>query len=493
MIKVRLYLFIITIALDILVLFLYQPFPIIFDEFAYLFMAETFASGRVCNPPYPNSIFFETFQLIQEPCLIGKFLPLNGLVLSLGLIFNLNPLTGMILVHALACVALHWMVERWFDLKIANWVSILFVLHPNIRMEWVLSYWGGLVPMLGSFLVFGSILKTQSKQFIFFILGALILLASRPFEGSVILAVLFFFLLFYKIIQQKFSKLVSIYLIIGLIFTLLLGAYNHATTGKFYQLPYLVYEQSYAIARPFILQKPIEQISYNHQNMETFYRNEFQATTRRTSNFSNYLDFSFKKLGSYLTFYLTAAFFIFLFFLRKSIFSCKGKLLVSLIFPIYFLGIFPVQFATLHYSAPFAGLIFLFLGFGFKGLTEAKLKKPLRNFLVVIFVCCFTAEQFYYIRRNLNIRSHGTTAHINQQLAKLSTNQQEDLVFFKYGKRYNPALDSVYNSPNLDSQDVIRARYISPNKNQQLINYYPARKVWILEIDTEIILNEYNN
>ena len=67
-------------------------------------------------------------------------------------------------------------------------------------------------------------------------------------------------------------------------------------------------------------------------------------------------------------------------------------------------------------------------------------------------------------------------------LAQLQAGGSKHLVFVRFGKNFR-TFDWVYNPPDIDSAKVIFARDMGTAANQELLDYYPDRKAWLVEPD----------
>jgi hypothetical protein len=472
------------------------PVPQFHDEFAYLLAADTYAHGRLTNPPHPLWIHFESFHILQQPTYMAKFPPAQGLFLALGQVLSGYPIAGVWLSWGLACAATCWMLQAWLPPRWALLGGLLTVLHPGMFLQWGNSYWGGAVPILGGALLFGALRRLligPSFGLSFVLAAGLALLAlSRPLEG--LLASLPPALILLVGLAQRRKQFEHVVLRVAAPVTLVLlaalgfQAYaNFKVTGEPLRLPYAVYQDTYAVAPLVIWGQPRPVPAYHHPVMGSFYTGwELQCYT---DHWPNPWPALYQKVLWLWRFYLQGVLGVPLVTLpwllrnRWVRFALADMALVLA-------GMFQISFLFPHYAAPIACLVVFVV---VQALRQVRVGGRRRRSLGAVAPLLLVV---WFISAGITVAEKWPKPdQWNRQRAaiqaRLEATAEQHLVIVRYSDHHLTYQEWVYNRADIDKAPVVWARDMGDAGNSDLLAYFRDRRVWLLQANGESELKPY--
>ena len=467
------------------------PFPQYHDEFSYLLAGDTFAHGRLANPPHPMWIFFDTIQVNQHPAYMSKYPPAQGALLAVGELLG-HPWFGVLLSCAVMCATVLWALQGWLPPKWAFLGAVMLLFHVVLFSYWINSYWGGAVAATGGALVIGAFPRVlgswRTRDATLLGLGVAILANSRPFEGLIFCIPVVMALMVatwrkrYELWQTVVPHIMVPLITVGMICSVFMAYYNVRGTGHPFTFPYTINDRVYLTTPIFAWQTPQKPFQHTSPQLDEFY-NEWARDTWLQGR-ANSLQ-TIKKVALHDILWLTR-FFLWpeLCFFPLVMFSllCDKKIRFVLIqLSICVCGFVLVPWCLPHYAAPLVGALFVALTQSLRRLNQWNCHgRPVGVGLTratVLFVIILAPFHHRFPPTILGIDYRERFA------AQLNAIPGDHLVIVRYSIEHNPHAEWVYNDADIDRSKVVWARDIPGVDLRPLLTYFHGRRIWLVEPD----------
>jgi hypothetical protein len=488
------------------------PLPFVQDDFSFLLAADTFASGHLTNPTPAMWVHFESIQITMQPTYMSMYFPAQGLILAAGKVVFGHPWFGLLVVNALMCAALCWMLQAWLPPAWALLGGVLAILRIALFSYWIDTYSGaGSIACLGAALVLGSLPRitrrgARFRDCILLAIGIAILGLSRPFEGLLLCLPVLFVLgrwIFVGSNRPRVAALIRRSVVpLALIAAAIawLGYYDFRAFGNPLTLPYSANREAYAIAPYWIWQSPRPIPVYHHTMIRDFYVGVELAYANRLHMPSGFLTETFllKPLRA-LLFFSGITFLPLLFMTRRVLLDRRirflmvctalvigGVLLETWLIPHYWAAVTPGLYAIglqamrhmrqVRFSGQLAGAALVRFSLASCILLAGiRLCADPLHLMLAPWPSPAWASQWY---------GPGKLGQPRDTVERsLEAMPGKQLVIVRYAPGHSPIDEWVYNAADINGSKVIWARDMDQASNQELLRYYNDRKAWVVEPD----------
>jgi hypothetical protein len=486
------------------------PVPIVHDEFSQLLLSDTFAHGRLTNPPSPMWVHFETFHVNMLPTYQSMYQPGQGIFLALGQVLFGSPYAGVMISVGLMCAAYVWAFRGWLPPRWAMFGALLTVLRYCSTDYWMNSYWGGAVAAAGGALVLGAYGRLRRPRNettplkpkeglngapvvgIFLALGLLLLANTRPYEGLIYSIPLGIGVLLwvYRRIREKALPVRNF--VFPLVAVLVVGFsvmmfYFWRSTGNPLRMPYTINQEQYHPTRPFVWQS-LREVHYNHPVMQKVYTEWEMGFYKRTRTISGIASYGWERVRSYLDLYLYALVFPFLVGLLFALRKARLRIVVASVALMFFGMTLVMWQGLLHYSAPAACALLLISLVGLRVIsTSLRHKKRFGLRFARAYILVYAVMLFFLQLPAIEGASHPGYSWGAQRAAMVrdfDDKPGQHLILVRYRSDHNQFQEWVYNGYDLENGKVLWAREMAdPAQNRELIAHYPSRRVWLVDAD----------
>jgi hypothetical protein len=475
------------------------PEPRINDEYSYLLMADTFSHHRLTNPSPPAWQHFETFHVNLLPTYHSKYPVAQGAVLAFGeMVFN-RPWIGVYLGTALMCGAICWALRAFVGPGWALLGGLLAVARFALLSYWMNSYWGGSVAALGGAVALGAVVRLFDPELsprcrlalsATFAVGLVILATSRPYEGlAFALPLIAFFL--YRLLSGGAAgsgvlPVLLPVLVIGAAAIAAMGYYNHATTGKAWQMPYALYNRTSWPLALFLGQGENPQAQLSDPVFVKYFKLiETEYEYEKSKSLSGILSLETKRLALNWFFYVGPALTIPVMIGFVSCMQRPRLRIAVLVFLSTAIALGLYIYSLPHYAAVATIAIYIFAAEGLRYLWDLG-EKGERAFVIAV---CLTVVVVSLTRQtgatvlSTKFRFPDQRKLIAQQL---EPEPGKHLVIVSYDlERHYPGNELVHNGADFGSEKVLWARDKGDKNNLDLCGAFPDRTIWRVIADDE--------
>jgi hypothetical protein len=476
--------------------------PHIHDEFANLLAADTFAHGRLSNPPHPLWEHFEGIHILSRPAYVSKYPPGQGLILALGQALFGLPAFGLWLSAALACAAACWMMQAWLPPRWAALGGLLTAFHPQL-LKWGQVYWGGSEALLGGALLLGAFRRITARgprplDSALMGIGLAILAVTRPFEGFVLALIVGACLIPWLLGRHRPVASVLLLrwvlpaaLVLGPFFAWL-GWYNYRVTGKATRMPYMEYEEQYAVAPFMVWQKPRPEPVFRHKLIRNHMMNYAFEEWRRQQTPAGLARETVLKIyrlieGYGWSFFPTALWLAllagFAAFAPSAIGSNPAMRLAAMMLGAFAVILMIETWMWPRYAAPAASLLFLLMVQTFRQLRVWSWRGRRIGLFAsraILLFCILSTALWVRVRASEYALNDWDTQRL-RILSELKAGGGRHLIIVRYGPQQSVHDDWVHNEADIDAAQVIWAREMDADRNRRLVEYFKDRRVWLLD------------
>jgi hypothetical protein len=489
------------------------PLPFLHDDFSFLLAADTFASGRLTNPTPLMWTHFESFHITMFPTYMSMYFPAQGLLLAAGKVFLGHPWFGILIVDALMCSALCWMLQAWLPPTWAFLGAMLAVLRLGLFSYWINTYiGGGFIAALGGALVLGALPRlmrgVQLRYGLLMAVGIVLLATSRPYEGLLlclpVAAYLGHWLLFgtNRPTPARLFRCAALPLLLVIFAGAWMAYYDYRVFGRPLTLPYTINRATYGIAPYYVWQSPRPEPVYRHAVMRDFYAQDENRGYKNIHSLSGYLPNTMMKAVAGLLFFAGVVLTLPLIMVRRVLMDRRLRFLVICVF-VLMAGMAIEIFLIPHYLAPFTAV---FYALGLQAMRHLRVWRPggqpvgLAWVRFAVVLCCTlgvlraTASPLHIVVPEWPMCEwagmwYGPDHYGTERVAiedKLDHLPGKQLVLVRYSTGHDSEEEWVHNSPDIDNSKVIWAREMDAAENARLLEYYSDRNVWLVQPDSPL-------